>query len=68
MFSGKHEIIVVCLSRQLTSQVGSFAPPSEEIFSPPFLYIVQREFNIQAQPLLPSSVWEILQFLSCFKY
>jgi hypothetical protein len=50
MFSGKHEIIVVCLSRQLTSQVGSFAPPSEEIFSPPFLYIVQREFNIQAQP------------------
>jgi hypothetical protein len=50
MFSGKHEIIVVCLSRQLTSQVGSFAPPSAEIFPPCFLYIVQREFNIQAQP------------------
>jgi hypothetical protein len=50
MFSGKHEIIVVCLSRRLTSQVGSFAPPSEEIFSPPFLYIVQRDLISKHNP------------------
>jgi hypothetical protein len=35
MFSGKHQIIVVCLSRRLTSQDGSFAPLLQRFFLPP---------------------------------
>ncbi len=55
-----------CMFKQVANLPGwLICPSSAEIFSPPFLYIVQREFNIQAQPLLPSSIWEILQFFSC---